>query len=148
MTKEEIVDSLEMYTIGRPLKSQVSITVKELQGFIDAIKALEREPCEDAVNRLDALAIISTIKSNHIEHNVPINYGTILDIDIALQKLPPATPIRKEGKPICDIDSQDWSFNKPLKCPFCDERFGFDNNYNYCPNCGAKMKESEEINAI
>lgn len=42
MTKEEIIDGLEMYTVGRPLKSQVVITVQELQNFIDAIKTLEQ----------------------------------------------------------------------------------------------------------
>lgn len=37
MTKEEIVDGLEIYTVGRPRKDRV-----QLQKYIDAIKALEQ----------------------------------------------------------------------------------------------------------
>jgi len=44
MTKEEIVDGLEIYTVGRLNKDRVQITVGELQKFIDAIKALKQEP--------------------------------------------------------------------------------------------------------
>lgn len=44
MTKEEIVDGLELYTVGRLKNSQVHITVEELQNYIDEIKALEQEP--------------------------------------------------------------------------------------------------------
>ena len=48
---------------------------------------------------------------------------------------------RKKGKPIYDIDSEDWEFNRPFKCPFCNERLDYD--IHFCPNCGAEM-ESEE----
>ena len=40
MTREEIIDGLEIYTVGRLKKARVYITVEELQKFIDAIKAL------------------------------------------------------------------------------------------------------------
>ena len=42
MTKEEIIEGLEIYTVGRPNKARVHITVEELQKFIDAIKTLEQ----------------------------------------------------------------------------------------------------------
>ena len=51
MTREEIIDGLEIYTVGRLKKDKVHITVEELQKFIDAIKALEQESCEDCVSR-------------------------------------------------------------------------------------------------
>ena len=44
MTREEIIDELEIYTVGRLNNARVHITVEELQRFIDAIKALEQEP--------------------------------------------------------------------------------------------------------
>lgn len=44
MTREEIIDGLEIYTVGRLNKDIVHITVEELQKFIDAIKDLEQEP--------------------------------------------------------------------------------------------------------
>lgn len=43
MTKKEIINGLEIYTVGRLKKSRVDITVEELQQFIDAIKSLEQE---------------------------------------------------------------------------------------------------------
>lgn len=38
MTREEIVNGLEIYTVGRSNKAMVHITVEELQKFIDEIK--------------------------------------------------------------------------------------------------------------
>ena len=49
MTREEIIDGLEIYTVGRLNKDRVDITVEELQKFIDAIKALEQEPILDKI---------------------------------------------------------------------------------------------------
>lgn len=43
MTKEEIIDGLELYTVGRLKKERVYITVEELQKYIDEIKALEQD---------------------------------------------------------------------------------------------------------
>lgn len=43
MTREEIIDGLEIYTVGRLKKNRVHITVEKLQKFIDAIEALDRE---------------------------------------------------------------------------------------------------------
>lgn len=47
MTREEIIDGLEMYTVGRLKKERVHITVEELQKYVDEIKALEQEPSEE-----------------------------------------------------------------------------------------------------
>ena len=49
MTKEEIIDGLEIYTVGRLNKARVHITVEELQKFIDEIKTLEQEPILDKI---------------------------------------------------------------------------------------------------
>lgn len=49
MTKEEIIDSLELYTVGRPREDHVSITVEELQNLIDEIKTLEQQPSDDTI---------------------------------------------------------------------------------------------------
>ena len=56
-----------------------------------------------------------------------------------IKALPPVTSVRKKGKPIYDIDSQDWEFNRPFKCPFCNERLDYNNHY--CHNCGAEMED-------
>ncbi len=50
MTREEIIDGLEIYTVGRLNKARVHITVEELQKFIDEIKALSQEPTSEMVH--------------------------------------------------------------------------------------------------
>jgi hypothetical protein len=64
------------------------------------------------------------------------------DVESYMSVMPSVTPIRKKGKPIYDIDSQDWEFNKPIKCPFCNERLDYSNHY--CHSCGAEMEMEEE----
>jgi hypothetical protein len=50
MTNQEIIDNLELYTVGRLKKSQVSITVEELQNLIDGIKSLGQPNVEGCKN--------------------------------------------------------------------------------------------------
>ena len=56
--------------------------------------ALEQQPCEDAISREKAIGIVARIKEMHIDdrEQYQINYGTICDIDLALQQLPSVTP--------------------------------------------------------
>ena len=49
MTKEEIIDNLELYTVGRLNNAKVDITVAELQKIINAIKALEQKSVLDKI---------------------------------------------------------------------------------------------------
>lgn len=63
MTREEIIDGLEIYTVGRPKKDNVHITVEELQKYIDAIKTLEQQPCENAISREEAFEGLNSINS-------------------------------------------------------------------------------------
>lgn len=47
------------------------------------------------------------------------------------------------------IEKEKYSFGIMYDCSLCDNRI-LDNGYswNYCPNCGAKMDESEDKNEI
>jgi hypothetical protein len=104
----------------------------ELSEALDmAIKALEQEPCEDAVSREEAFEELNSLN------------GTA-ELDMAfevIEKLPSVTPTRKKGKWIAK------SFHE-VYCDNC--KFDFDimtnefiDKMKYCPNCGAKM-ESED----
>ena len=63
MTRDEIVNGLEDYTVGRLKKERVYITVEELQKYIDEIKALGQNPTTkndlvvDYISRADALRV-------------------------------------------------------------------------------------------
>lgn len=40
--------------------------------------------------------------------------------------------------------TQDNMIGDDYKCSICNEEFILDNNFNYCPNCGAKMEREEK----
>lgn len=49
---------------------------------------------------------------------------------------------------VCEAKQGKWIFDKftakygnPYRCSCCSEEFG--DTYNYCPNCGVRMKEVE-----
>ena len=87
------------------------------------------------------------------EHSYPVRYDntsieqgmTVTGIEQALNEMPSIQPKQKTGRWI-EIDDYDaW------RCSECDEYFCLyegtpqDNEYYYCPNCGAYMKgESDE----
>jgi hypothetical protein len=106
-----------------------------------AIKALEQESCEDCISREAVLAMSDYIGETPT-YDDPL--GEVEEVVRVkdIMALPPVAPARKKGKPIYDIDSQDWEFNRPIKCPFCNERFDYSNHY--CHNCGAEMEMEEE----
>lgn len=51
-------------------------------------------------------------------------------------------PKAKVGKWI-NNGTQDSMIGEEYKCSICNEEFILDHNFNYCPNCGAKMEVEE-----
>lgn len=99
------------------------------------------EPCQDTVSRQDAIELAMQY--------CPDDDGTCskADEDIRnlldeLEDLPSAQPERT-GKWIEQDDGWDGVY---YECSVCKESFTlidgtpFDNLYNYCPNCGARME--------
>ena len=94
----------------------------EVLAKLNAPKALEQDPCEDAISRQ---AVLDLIEREEFKG----------DAISEIEKLPPVTPQPKIGR---------WIYHDgyiPYKheCSECGKRFGTDSNY--CPNCGAKMQE-------
>lgn len=94
-----------------------------------AIKALEQEPCEDAISRDAAIDLIA-------------DYELSMDQVVrGIHALPPVTPQPKTGQWIeeCILYS---------RCSECGEHAIIANwskvLSHYCPNCGAKMIEPQE----
>ena len=92
MTDEEMIDTLKGLVFGTFDRT----TPKEREALDLAIKLLEKEKqlSDDYISRQDAIGIVARIKEMHIDDRErhQINYGTICDIDLALQQLPSVTP--------------------------------------------------------
>ena len=97
---------------------------KDFQECLDmAIKALEQEPCKDAVSRQAVLDFMQ-IKMGGKE------------LYKAVYEMPPVRPIHKRGKWIkSDIGGA-------KVCSICLAHMGL-SNFKYCPNCGAEMENVE-----
>lgn len=91
-----------------------------------AIKALEQEPCEDAISRQAVLALATEECETAI-----IPYKRFVK---GVNALPPFNPRPKTGHWI-------WCGGSH-KCSNCEEYtcFSFKKPPRYCPNCGAKME--------
>ena len=118
-----------------PMKTPPDSEYIEAYGM--AIEALSAEPCEDAISRQAVLEAIMTNCIWENEYNL-----TSSRIKKAVESLPPVTPKPKTGH---------WIKDNPWTKAYCSEcgescfgLHGFDCvTTDYCPNCGAKMEESE-----
>lgn len=98
-----------------------------------AFKALEQQPCEDAISReaVDEL-------SKELVHTTRDKADFLCNFWEGLQKLPPVTPQPKTGRWIEHFDES----GKWYECDQCHTDWG--GSVNYCPNCGARMVEPKE----
>ena len=103
---------------------------KYIEAYGMAIESLSAEPCDDAISRQAVLEAIMTNCILENEYNL-----TSSRIKKAVESLPPVTPKPKMWHWIrCDILQE-------FKCSEC--RMCFRDKSNFCPNCGAKMEETE-----
>ena len=120
---KEIIES-ECYVFN-PLNFERSTMVNTALDI--AIKALEQEPCEDAISRK---AMLDYLKYLHGE----------MSEEEFIKELPSVTPARKKGK---WIYSGSYDEVGMLFCSKCKHEIDVSEGYfKYCPNCGAEM-ESE-----
>ena len=106
-----------------------------LQAYKLAIKALDQEPCKDAISREDALMALTGEYTDSLSEILPKAIKRI-------NALPSVTPAEKVGQ---------WEYN-PLDMCFqcsqckccCEDDYKEPPKYNYCPHCGAKMQEVKE----
>ena len=158
MTKEEIKNTPELVDFMLDdcvLADSRAKVRKRLEKVCDiAIKALEQEPCEDAISRqavLDAMYALcdtgGTLKENPWRENPHID--AITD---ALDNLPSVTPQPKTGRwEWIQYDYNpnlgNWHCSKcrcvVVECVGKEEKGGIP-LYKYCPNCGVRMVEPQE----
>lgn len=171
MTNEEREKEIRKQSI--PNKEECIAFYKELTKLADvrfvpyynmAIKALEQQPCEDCINKAE---VINTIHKTIYgffdiaddDSEEPINDKDELLLTInkaisnAVKALPPVTSSRPKGRWISHIEHCEMLGLKPSGlgayewCSNCDCGIDIDEfhriHYNFCPDCGADMRERE-----
>ena len=117
-----------------------------------AIKALEQEPCEDAISRQEAVEAFQMFREYESNRS---NEGWVNRIETVLNQLPPVNPQAKTGHWIMPV--QDDGMSEPIyyqvRCSECGfdldpqtwhmelHQYGADK---FCPNCGCRMVEPQE----
>ena len=109
------------------------------------IKALEQEPCEDAISR-QAVFDMCKKEIDHISKNWQ-NYHSPSEaksgfayIATNINDLPPVNPQPKTGHWVRQTDD----YHDYYECEYCGIAVGLDDIKNYCPNCGCRMLEGSE----
>ena len=94
----------------------------------------DAEDCEDAISRQAALDVIA--ETDITNGTGPVFTGK--QVQALLRDLPLVTPKQKMGHWI-DYQKNRWIYAQCSECGTVH-----DTKTNYCPNCGAKMEESED----
>lgn len=141
MTREEAVKILKECR-ERKLK-YTFYTLNEYQAATDmAIKALEQEPCEDAISRAEVLDLIDSEDPNYEVRHFKEDVECLL----------PVTPQPKTGRwEFVQYDGNpnigNWHCSEcrsvVIECVNKEEKSGIP-LYKYCPQCGARMVETQE----
>ena len=102
-----------------------------------AAKALEQEPCEDAVSRKAVLEYIerSDAELGHSSENKLVCQD--------IKEFPSVTPTRciverKKGKWVLHTYMPHKNY-----CSECEKNSPYNKRWDFCPNCGAKMEVEE-----
>lgn len=151
ITREEAIANLKMISVAF-----VEPVTKEQRKLIDdtfdmAIKALEQEPCEDAISRQ---AVLASIKN--LYPDMPIvdifgarrkwleKYAPYFECENAVEQLPSVNPQEtKTGHWI--VHEKPYGI-RYLECPYCNIWYLNEHliRNSYCPNCGARLVETQE----
>ena len=151
MTREENLHWIDEEIRTWENECQSKHPIKE--ALYAARKALEQEPCEDAVSRAEVKKIA---KEMYLEvANMNLDVKTISDcisytsskcrevLEEKLKVLPSVTPQPPKGHWIehpheCGIN---WEYSM-YECSECHE--WTEDNSDFCPNCGADMSEEKK----
>ena len=125
MTREEAIARLKVLTDYE--------YDEDLEALEMAIEALEQQPCEDCISRQ---AVINCVTSNEFRYKIVEDIKT----------LPSVTPKEKTGKWIDDgfyAEGHSEIVYRCSQCNHCIIELSIE-EYNFCPNCGARMVEPQE----
>lgn len=137
MTRETAKRKIEM--LDSYLQRKADYGESDHEAMMMAIKALEQEPCEDAISRQEALDIYD-------DYNVAVENGELEAYRKHRKRLLKLSSVQPKPK------TGHWIFKK------FDEKSGISNSYwcsvcnhpmsqvynNYCGHCGCRMVEPQE----
>ena len=113
-------------------------TLAALEAIITGLNEMAKsiQYSEDCVSR-DAILALSEWYGESATHDNPFPDGAEAVPVYKIEQLPSVMPKRPTGK--WETFVEDYN-----KCSKCGEMGKFYRFYKYCPNCGAKMTESEK----
>ena len=144
MTREEAIARIKNHKIAHKMNEPRAIYISEALDM--AIEALEQEPCEDAVSRK---TLISHIENQSREWGEDYDAQQILG---DIEDMPPVKPQEPKTGYLINAKVGKLFPSNDFKCSKCGNILDFDGvncgrgDANFCPNCGAKMVESEDRN--
>jgi hypothetical protein len=147
-----ITDKIECNTVDIDDWAEFwGFTREEYEEFLDmGIKAFEQQPCEDTINRNDLKRAISELTYWHPTIDERLEVGGAFDNTVykvedvwRLTKILPSVtpPQRKTGHWKWKLASNGWANHICSECGFKKNTdIHVKLNWQYCPNCGAKME--------
>ena len=139
MNREEAINKLN-WALDNNMIEDVQSAYDYIMAIKMAIKALEQEPCEDAISRQ---AVLDLAKKG-----VLVSNGNYKSVCKAINELPPVNPQPKIGHWIEVTNGRGGH-----ECDLCHNyapsyQNGDEYLTKYCPNCAAKMVEPQENERI
>ena len=129
MTREEAIDVIKCLAWHtRPNEEDIE----------QAIKALEQEPCDDAISR----QAVEKITWEEPSYTDALNVLT--EVRDKIRALPPVTPQPKTGHWRAIYQGEEIIDYRCTKCEFGNTFGKSTYRMNYCPNCGCHMIEPQE----
>ena len=147
MTNEEAEEVLAMYRF-KLIQSISNQLEGDIEAFDVAIKALEQQPCEDAISRAALLEELGEEPFNW--NDSPEEFQEVRDYQwfkSLVENAPSVTPKQKAGKWIPHIVNDKYESIDRDVCSECHtcfygERTG---DWKYCPNCGSDNRDLESL---
>lgn len=141
MTREEAIKWLKDH-------HSIDLNTQDDEAHRMAIEALEQKPCEDAVSVASVFEIMGSLLSIPYDFDRSITEKDVSESMDKIRVLPRVTP-QESRKGHWEVVSDGYSDNAYIcECSECKDTVWVykdaDRKWNYCPNCGADMREVSE----